>query len=392
VKHEDDMSVYDPRAFAEARKLFPHTESVSYFNSASYCPFATTVADAIGQNVQLRLAADRDDTRLTHETLDTLPAKLARLIGVRREDVGLGGNTSFGLNIAAFALPLKPGDEVLISDIEFPSAIYAFRGAAAERGLRLKLVESRNREFDIDHFKQAIGKRSRALVISSVQFFNGYKNDLKALGDICRAHDMYFVVDGIQGLGVEPINVRRLGVDLFASGCQKWMLAPQGTGMYYLSERVRSELSRPWASWHEVDWQMNYSDLFKFELPFFEDARRWQMGYYSVLNLLGLDAAVDIILGLGVGNIQKHNRGLLDRLAAYLKESPAYTITSNMKPKHRSSILTFTCNDYERLHTQLLQHKIICVHREGSIRISAHLFNDEGDIDRLIAVLDAFAG
>lgn len=386
------MSPYDARKFAEIRKLFPHTRDVTYFNSASFCPFATPVAEAIRENVELRLAADRDDTRLTHEVLDALPAKLAKLIGARKQDIGLGGNTSFGLNIAAFALPLERGDEVLISDIEFPSAVYAFNGAARERGITVKLVKSHNREFDIAEFEQAITKRSRALVISSVQFFNGYQNDLKKLGDICRAHGMYFVVDGIQGLGVEPINVRRLGIDIFASGCQKWMLAPQGTGMYYVSEKMQSELGRPWASWHEVDWHMDFSDLFKFELPFFEDARRWQMGYYSVLNLLGLNAAVDIISSLGVRNIQQHNRGLLDRLAAYLNDTPSFTITSNMNPKHRSSILTFACDDYERLHTQLLKHKIVCVRREGSIRISAHLFNDESDIDRLIAVLDAFAG
>ncbi|MBD3333078.1 aminotransferase class V-fold PLP-dependent enzyme [candidate division GN15 bacterium] len=385
------MSSYDPGRFAEARKLFPHTDSVTYFNSASFCPFATPVADAIKNNVDLRLAADQDDTRLTHETLEALPRKFAELIGGRPEDIGLGGNTSFGLNVAAFALPLKSGDEILISDIEFPSALYTFKGAAIERGVKPKLVKSHNREFDIDEFQKAVTKRSRALVISSVQFFNGYQNDLKTLGEICRANDMYFVVDGIQGLGIEPINVSELGIDIFTSGCQKWMLAPQGTGVYYVAEKLQDELGQPWATWHEVDWQMDFSDLFKYELSYHEDARRWQMGYYSVLNLLGLDAAVDVILGLGVSNIQQHNRGLLDRLASYLEENPAFTITSNMQPKHRSSILTFTCDGFERLHKELLKHKIVCVHREGSIRVSAHLFNDESDIDRLIAILDAFA-
>jgi selenocysteine lyase/cysteine desulfurase len=199
------------------------------------------------------------------------------------------------------------------------------------------------------------------------------------------------VVDGIQGMGVEPINVRKLGVDVFASGCQKWMLAPQGCGLFYLSDRVREQLKPPFMSWLGVDWQVQFTDLFHYDKPYFDSAQKYELGYYVVLNLMGMRAAAEIFRTLGIRNIQKHNRGLIDRLAGYIRSNPFYSITSSMKSKHRSSIFTFSCDGYQELHRELLKNRIILVQREGSIRVSVHLFNDESDIDKMIEVLEDFA-
>ncbi len=385
------MTQQTSKAFAAARKLFPHTGKTVYFNSASYGPFCTPVAEAMKANIDLRLAADRDDSHDAFTSTDSLRKDLASLIGARKTDIGIGLNTSFGLNLAAFGLPLKQGDEVLLSEVEFPAAVYSWRGAAEARGLKLKYIPANNRRFDIDALTRAITRRSRVLCLSWVQFFNGYKNDLAAIGDICRAHGMYFIVDGIQGMGVEPINVRRLGIDIFSSGCQKWMLSPQGCGFFYVADHLRDKLTSAYLTWHAADWKMKYDDLFKFDLPFFDSARRFELGYYAVLNLLGMRAAVDLIKSLGIRNIQRHNYALIDRLAAFIRDSSAYTVTSSLERKHRSSILTFTCDRLKELHRRLLQRGIVCVRREGSIRVSVHLFNNEDDIDRLIDELAAFA-
>ena len=94
---------------------------------------------------------------------------------------------------------------------------------------------------------------------------------------------------------------------------------------------------------------------------------------------------------LGIDRISEHNHALIDRLAAYVDATDYYRITSSMEPLHRSSIFTFTCPNVEELHREILKEKIILVRREGSIRVSVHLYNDESDIDRLIEVLDRFA-
>jgi len=269
--------------------------------------------------------------------------------------------------------------------------VYTFQGAAKARGLKVRFIKSRDRHFDIDEFVKAIRPKTRVLALSYVQFFNGYKNDLATIAEICKRHHMYFVVDGIQGMGTEPLNVRRLGIDIFASGCQKWMLAPQGCGFFYLSDEVRDTLTPPWMSWVAADWGMKFSDLFHYDKRLFDSARRFEMGYYAVLNLMGMKASMKIFQDLGIGNIQKHNHDLIDRLVAYLKTDQFYRITSDMTPRHRSSIFTFSCEDVKSLHRAILDRKIILVNREGSIRVSSHLYNNESDADRLIEVLSSYS-
>jgi cysteine desulfurase / selenocysteine lyase len=376
--------------FENIRDFFPHTREMVYFNSAAYGPFSTPLKDAIVQNIDQRLAAAKDDSHYAYTVAEQLRADYAGLIGAEKKQVGIGMHTTFGLNVAAFGLPLKAGDEVLISDIEFPAAFYTWRGAAEARGLTVRLVKSTNRCFDIGEFEKQITSRSRVLCISYVQFFNGYRNDLEQLGEICRKHDMYFVVDGIQGMGIEPVDVKALGIDVFTSGCQKWMLSPQGCGFFYLADRVRDLMVPPFLSWVGADWGMNYTDLFHFDKPLFDSARRFEMGYYVVLNLMGMKAAVKYFQDLGLGAIRQHNLKLIDRLANYIRGNPFYAITSNMEDKYRSSILTFSCKDIARLHRTILDSKIILVMREGSIRVSIHLFNNESDVDRLIDVLEKY--
>ncbi|MCP4685008.1 MAG: aminotransferase class V-fold PLP-dependent enzyme [bacterium] len=377
--------------FRETRALFEHTGNVTYFNSASYGPFCTPVRDAIRTNLDLRVAAERDDSHDAFTTSDELRNDFAELIGAEKKQVGLGMNTSFGLNIAAFGLPLKAGDEVLISDIEFPAVVYTWRAAAERRGLKIKRLASKDRFFDIDELLRNIGERTRVLSLSYVQFFNGYKNDLETISEICRKNRMYLVIDGIQGMGVEPLDVKKSGINVFTSGCHKWMLSPQGCGFFYLSDEVCDLIKPPFMSWLGVDWEVKFDDLFHVDKPYFDSARRFEMGFYAVLNILGMKAAVRIFQDLGIDNIQAHNHALIDRLADYIRGNSFYRITCSMAPKHRSSIFTFSCDNVDKLHRRLLDNKIILVNREGSIRVSVHLFNNEQDIDRLIEMLDGFS-
>jgi len=382
---------YDPAAFARARALFPHTEHKIYFNSASFGPYSSRLSEVLTSHIHERATAERDHTRLTFTTREELRADFGSLINAAPERIGLALNTSMGLNVAAFGLPLKPGDEVLVNDVEFPAVIYTFKAAADTRGITTKMVGSTNRCCDIGLIEQAIGPKTKALAVSWVQFFNGYRNDLARMGEICRKHDLYFVVDGIQGMGVEPIDVEALGIDIFASGCQKWMLSPQGCGFFYISEKMQDRLCLPFASWLGIDWGMDFSDLMKFDLDWQTTAQKFELGYYVELNILGMKTSVEIFRDLGIENIRQHNYALIDRLAEYVDRSEHYTTTSSMDPAHRSSIFTFSCDDGADLHRELLRSGIVCVQREGSIRISVHLFNDESDIDRLIDVMEQFA-
>ncbi|MEW5922524.1 MAG: aminotransferase class V-fold PLP-dependent enzyme [Candidatus Zixiibacteriota bacterium] len=378
--------------FKAVRKLFPVTgngRGITYLNSASTGPLSNPVKEKLDAYYQSTQYLDKNSDYAAFANLDKIRKFGARLIGARADEVGYGFHTGYGLNIAAFGLPLKMGDEVLLSDIEFPSNVYPWLGLR-ERGINVKFIKSINRFFDIDNLKKAIGKKSKVLSLSFVQFFNGYKNDLKTIGKICKDYGLYFVVDGIQGCGVETLNVHNCMVDIFSSGAQKWLLSPLGTGFFYIRKDLQKELRTPFTSWLSVDWKLNFTDLFHYDLPYFDSARRFEMGTYPYAHVHAMAAALEIIDSLGVKNIQKHNHQLLDILIEYLKTSSHYRIVSNLENKHRSSILSFTSDDVRIVHQELLKNKIICVLREGAVRVSVHLYNNEKDIKRLISVLKKF--
>lgn len=378
--------------FKKIRKLFPVTDrkkGITYLNSASTGPLCRPVKDALYNYYEMTQYLEKSAIdHLAFASLDNIRQQGAHLLGARADEIGFGFSTTYGLNIAAFGLPLKKGDEVLLSDIEFPANVYPWL-ALRERGISVKFVKSANRCFGLDNLRKAIGKRSKVLSLSFVQFFNGFKNDLPEIGRICREHDIYFVVDGIQGCGNEPLKMSDANIDIFASGAQKWLLSPLGTGIFFIRRELQKKLRFPFASWLSVDWKLNFTDLFHYDLPFFDAARRFEMGTYPYAHLFALEKALELINSLGVRHIQRHNRAMLDELIYYLNSERRFRITSSLEEKHRSSILSFTCDNAREIHKEIVRNRIIASFREGSIRVSPHLFNNQSDIRRLIRVLQS---
>ena len=376
--------------FQSAREMFPHTDGIVYFNTAAYGPLPEKTKRAIVENIDLRLAVEKEDIRQMYALKDSLREDFASLIGAEAGQIGLSMNTSMGLNLAAYGLPLQEGDEILVSDVEFPAAVYAWRGASETKKLKVTFVKSTDNKFDLSELEKVLNEKTKVIIVSFVQFFNGYKPNLAAISELCKKHDIYFVVDGIQGVGAEPINVKELGIDILACGCQKWLISPYGSGFFYISDSVKDQLIPQSITWYAADWQLNHTDLFKYDLPYFDTAEKFEAGYYATLNMLGMKAAIDIIAELGVENIQKHNHALIDRLVSYLKETEFYEIKSSLVENERSSIFTFTCDNHDLLFKYLLENRVKVANREGSIRISVHLFNNENDIDKLIEVLTVY--
>ncbi len=376
-------------AFGNVRKLFPATSGerpITYFNYAGTGPININSRKKMDWYYDECYFHNRDTDNPAFKELEFIRKTGAKFVGANEDEIGFGFNTGFGLNLAAFGLRLKEGDEVLLSDVEFPSNVYPWT-ELQNRGIKIKFIESTNRFFDIEKFKKSITANTRVLSLSFVQFFNGYKNDLKQIGEICRESDIYFVVDAIQGCGAEPIDVRECQIDILAAGAQKWLLSPLGCGFFFVRKEIQNELLRPFASWLAVDWQMNFTDMFNYHKPPFDSARKYELGTYPYGHVFAMAESFRIIDSLGIENIQAHNHELIDILIDYLQSDSRYRITSNLAQEHRSSILTFTCDNAPELHRSLLKQGIICTIREGSIRIAVHLPNNSDDIKTLITAL-----
>lgn len=376
----------------EVRRLFPHTKEKVYFNCASTGPLPDPAYALQDRYYRIANMAAVGNQSEMFSALDNIRRNGAKLFGARKSEVGFGFNTTFGINLAAFGLPLKPGDEVLISNIEFPANAYPWL-ALRERGVSVKFVKSAKGFVDAESVLKALTKKTRALSLSYVQYFNGYKIDAEHIGDICRKHNIFFVLDCIQAAGCEPMNLCKWNVAVASAGAQKWLLSSQGTGLFYVSDEIRERLQTPWRSWLSVDWKCRWDDLRRFDLEPPHAASRYELGTYPGSLVMAFDWALGYITGLGIPAIQKHNHALLDSLIAYIESQPAYCITSSLDKEHRSSILSFTSAtaDIAAIHAQLHKRNIITSLREGSIRVAAHLYNNQADMDRLIEALDAAA-
>lgn len=373
------------------RRNFRHTGKRIYFNAASNGPFpdpACRICEDIYTTASEAAVGAQDEV---FASLTSIRKNGARIFGCKASEVGFGFNTTFGLNLAAFGMPLKRGDEVLISNIDFPANVYPWL-ELRNRGIKVTLIESDGGFVTVDSVRRSMTKKTRAVALSLVQFFNGYRIDAAAIGRLCREHDSFFVLDAIQAAGCESIRMKKWGVDIGSAGGQKWLLSPQGTGLFYVSDEMQERLIPPWRSWLGIDWKCNWSNLRDYERQYGKNASQFELGTYPSAHVAAFEWSLDYINRLGVRNIQKHNHELLDLLIAYLKTEPAYRVTSSLTPRHRSSILSFTTTDRNasELYAFLTGRHIVTSLREGAIRISVHLYNNTADMQKLIAALRSY--
>jgi selenocysteine lyase/cysteine desulfurase len=307
------------------------------------------------------------------------------MIKARPDEIAFATNTSYGLNVAAWGLDLKPGDKILLSDVEFPGNTYPWTNLR-QKGVEVEFLPSRNKCFDTDNLLKAIDVKTKVLAISFVQFFNGFKIDLKTIGQICEEKDVFFVVDGIQGIGNLEIDVKDCKIDLMANGGQKWLLSSPGTGFIYVSSEAKREINPSFFGWLGVDWKLDFSDLFKFDLEPFPSARKFEIGTYPYSQIWTMHSSLKLLSEVGIRNIQSHNQSLLDLLIEQLKKKD-YHMTSPLDTDHRSCILSFSGKDTEGLFKKLRRHSIITSLREGSIRVAPHFYNTADEMERLIRLL-----
>jgi selenocysteine lyase/cysteine desulfurase len=375
---EADLSKY--------RSEFPFTNKITFFAHASFGPLPQRSWEATKEYYDcLRLDRLNDMDKAAFEKLDDIRAMTAQMIHAKPEETAFATNTSYGLNVAAWGLDLKPGDKVLLSDVEFPGNTYPWTNLR-QKGVEVEFVPSKNKCFDIDNLVQAIDAKTKVLAISFVQFFNGFKIDLKTIGRICEERDVFFVVDGIQGIGNLEIDVKECKIDFMANGGQKWLLSSPGTGFIYVSSDAKREINPSFFGWFGVDWKLDFSDLFKFDLEPFPSARKFEIGTYPYSQIWTMHSSLKLLSEVGIRNIQGHNQALLDLLIEQLKKRD-YHITSPLEPAHRSCILSFSGKDTEGLFKKLRKHNIITSLREGAIRVAPHFYNTADEMERLIQLL-----
>lgn len=322
--------------------------------------------------------------------LDRARTLAATLIGARASEIALTTNTSWGVNLAAYALPLGPGDIVLGSAGEFPANVYPWMAAAKARGFTFELVPVVDAAPDEATILRRIAAdpRVKAIALSWVSFWSGATIDLKAIGSACRARGIWFAVDAIQGLGPLALDVSATPIDILSTGAQKWLCSPWGSGFVYVREALASTLEPPAAGWLAQASSGDFGRFLDYDPTWHPDARRFEVGTIPYQDIVGMNASLELFLELGPAAIESHVRDLTGRLLDWAESGAGVRLLTPRADARRAGIVALVTpeltDDSRALQTQRITHSV----REGAIRLSPHFHNTTDDIDQVIRVLE----
>ena len=365
---------------------FASLKDVTYLNSASIGPLPERTIRALERFNRMRGAPHL----LPDPDLFAIFAKsrrlVAELINATAEEIALATNTSYGLNIAALALPLEPGDVVLVSDREFPANVYPWLHLR-QRGVEVELAPVTPEGWpDEAHLLERFADpRVRVLAVSLVQFSNGYAVDLEALSEATRRTGTYLVVDAIQGLGQVPVDLQRTPVDVLSCGGQKWLLSPWGAGFTYVRRELIGQLTPPLAGWTAFEGTDDFTELTAYRTDFRETARRFETITLPFQDFAGFNESVALILAEGPDRIGAHARACQEPVIDWANRT-GVRITSPVG-RHGSAILCIAPRNAAAAHQRLREAGVYCSLREGSLRLSPHLFNTVDEMVRVTEIL-----
>src|SRR5213083_2706399 len=367
---------------------FPWTADTIYLNNASIGPIPERTRRALDEFTAKRTAPHLLPDRELFAGLAAARLGIAHLLNADPSEIALATNTSFGLHLAARALPLKPGDIVLLSDKEFPANVYPWLMLKKE-GITVEVARCGPEGWpDENHLLERLrDPRVRVLAVSFVQFSNGYRADLKKLGAAARANGTYLVVDGIQGVGNSVLDVQETPVDILACGGQRWLLAPWGSGFVYVRRELISVLEPAVAGCMAFEGTDDFSRLTEYNPTFRSDARRFEMVTLPFQDFYGMTASVGMLADLGIRDIAEVTRAAHEPVVRWADET-GVRVVSPRAEAHRSAIVCLAPAHAVEAYHALKRAHVVCSLREGAIRLAPHCYNTVEELERVLDVMD----
>jgi len=369
------------------REEFGALDGTIYLNSASIGPMPERTRRRTAEFAAVRAAPHRTTDRELFEEFERARQLAARLVNATPGEIALSVNTTYGLNLAAGGLPLAEGDVVVTSDREFPANVYPWLWQE-RRGVRLERLPVTAEGWpDEDRLVERMGDPAvKAVGVSLVQFSNGYRVDLARLSRRARETGTYLVVDAIQGLGAVPVDLAVTPVDVLSCGGQKWLLSPWGSGFTYVRKDLIARLDPVVVGWMAFQGTDDFTRLTEYDPRLLDDARRYEVITLPFQDFAGFNTSVDLLLGVGVGEIAAHLRGLHQPVLEWARRRGVRV--SSPTGAHGSAIVCVAVPDPAGTYKRIRAEGVVASVREGAIRLSPHLFNSMEEMERVVGLLE----
>ncbi len=372
------------------RAAFPACRDRIFLAHAAVAPIPQAAVEAMDTFNRASATGELDYGEVFLKRMERVRGAASRLFGGAPEEFALLGPTSLGLSLVANGLDWKPGDEIVTYLDDYPANVYPWK--QLERlGVRIVYLQPHETgAITPGLVRDAITPRTKLLALASCHFLTGHRLDIAAIGAIAREHGLLFCLDAIQTAGAFPTPAEE--VDFLSADSHKWMLGPSSAGVVYVA-KARQELLRPslYGAWNVVSPNFIARD----EIAFEPGARRYEPGVLNATGLLGMEASIDLLTGIGIDRIAAR----LLELKAHLCEGLDRLGLTVVGPRDGSAASGITsCTDPDRpgrvgeLHQALHQAGIATSFRHDRtgrphLRFSPHFYNTHAELDRVFEVM-----
>ena len=378
------------------QEAFPILGEWDFFNHAGVTPLPRAASDAL----RTYAAQAESQTYLVgtwYKDIERLRILSGQMLNCHRDEIAFVKNTGEGLSIVARGIDWKPGDRIVTTGVEYPANVYPWMDVCRRHGCELVMVpeetDGDGRKFvPLDRILREIEHPSTRLVtLSHVEFASGQRHDLAAIGSACRGSGKLFCVDAIQSLGILPVDVAAMKIDFLAADGHKWLLGPEGAGIFYCRRELLKETPPLAIGWMNV---INAQDYGNYDFTLRSDAGRFECGSYNVPGLLALKASVELLMGVGIEAVSRRIKVLTDHFVDGLTDQQL-RVLSPRDAEMWSGIVSFLVPGTvpEALFLKLRkEHRVEIAVREGRLRCSPHIYNTTEQLDRLVGLLAANSG
>jgi len=366
------------------RADFPVADTSLFLNSAYITPTPIPVVDA-GRDFAVSKGyapiALGDMLRKTN----AVRAQYAKLINASPDEIGFLFATSEGENVVARSMHLGRGDNVVIDELHYETEFVLYGHLAKTTGVELRVAKAKGGAVTTRELEPMVNRRTKLVSVAWVSHQNGFRHDMRPIADLAHAHGAFFYTDGIQAVGMFPIDVKAAGVDAMAVGTYKWLLGAYGVAPFYVRREALERLTLDRFGALHVE-----KELPDRQFEIYKTARRFDYATLAFGPVYQLGAGLEYLERVGVDRIETHTVELAHRLQRGLR-TLGFDVTT--PEGNRSSIIAFRVSKpQDAIVRHLAETRTqVSVRENGTqIRVSPALFNTSDDIDRFLTVAEAF--
>ncbi len=386
------------------KEEWPVLETMTFLDAACVSFAPQRAVRAVKAFADMTATQKEANSSAHHIAMDQLRNKAyveaAKLLNADMEEIALVESTSHGLNIAASGIDLADGDNILTTNLEFIQVALPWCVMRKNKKIDIRVCKTPDNRFRAKDFAALADEHTRILVMSTLEWCNGWASDLKEIGDFCKQHDIFFVVDAVQQLGVTAIDTKACHIDLLAAGGHKWLNSPYGTGVLYVHKNALSKIRQSYAGYlnttvPEGGWGAYWENPAApsvYDWTFPETARKYEIGGTSnYAGAIALGESLALVNEIGIKTIEARVLEIsgycMDRM-----EEIGGTLITHRDPGHRGGIVIarlYNDLDVDRMILKKLHARNVFIAQRftdyvGGFRISCQYFNNKKDIDNMI--------